>query len=61
MTETDNSRGGQEEGGEGGEQRALCLTKDSPRLLSVLGGEEERRGGDGGERRRRWKKTGEVK
>lgn len=47
MTETDNrgGGGGQEEGGEGGEQHGLCLTKDSPQLLSVLGSEEERREG----------------
>ena len=40
MTETDN--------GGGREQRALCLSIDSPQLLSVLGDEEEeeRRGGD---------------
>lgn len=48
--------GGGEEG-KGGQQCTLCLTKGSPQLLSLLGGEEGRRGKGRRSRaeKKRWK------
>lgn len=48
-------------GGEGGGQRVLCLTKDTPQLLSGLGDEEGEKRLQGGGRVKRQKQKASGK